>query len=227
MKKNHRRQLNNSGMTLIEMIVSFALLAIFLVAASAFITSITSIYYQVKGETYARQVSDILLQKIESEIDGAKFGKDEVNSKNNPKITVGYTGKQDADVGVGDTIDLVDKTDTHIRISRLSDSENNKNGELIIHYYPVGSSVARDWKFDKSVYNGFYVEELHFVRGDKIGSFPSASDYGVDSSGEYGKDVVVVFMKLHSEKYADYYTFRFIKMYNYSGSSSGMGNENG
>lgn len=215
MIKRHKVQLNNYGITMIEMIVSFALLAIFLVAASMFISSITSLYYSVKGETYARQVSDILMQKIESEIDGAKFGNDEVNSKSNPKITVGKPTNQSVDEGIGDTIDLIDKTDTHIRIFRSSNESNPTSGEIVVHYYPIGSSSAIDWKFDDSVYNGYRVEELHFIRGDQLNSFSAASDYGLDTSAQYGKDVVVVCLKLNSDKYSDFYSYRFIKMYNY------------
>ena len=58
----------NKGTTLIEMIVAFALLGIFLSVATAVIVRIANLYYDIKGETYAEQVSDILLEKISSEI---------------------------------------------------------------------------------------------------------------------------------------------------------------
>ena len=45
---------NNQGTTLVEMLVCFVLLAIFLVAAFSIITHIASLYFQVKGETYGK-----------------------------------------------------------------------------------------------------------------------------------------------------------------------------
>ena len=68
-KANHEKRIEkhltgNAGTTLIEMIVCFALLAIFVTAAASIIASTTNLYYQVKGETYSGQVSDILLEKI-------------------------------------------------------------------------------------------------------------------------------------------------------------------
>ena len=64
---------DNQGSTLVEMIVCFALLGIFMACAAALITSITSIYYTIKGEIYSREVSDIVMTKIVSEIDGAMY----------------------------------------------------------------------------------------------------------------------------------------------------------
>ena len=66
----------NAGTTLVEMIVCFALLAIFVTAAASIIASTTNLYYQVKGETYSGQVSDILTEKIASTVEGAKCGND-------------------------------------------------------------------------------------------------------------------------------------------------------
>ena len=115
------------------MIVSFALLAIFLVAASAFIGTITNLFYNIKGETYSRQVSDILLQKLESEIDGSKYEK---NSDNNLKILAGFDSDTEADVG--NVIDLYDKTDTHVKIYSVKAGEpDSQKDEIKIYYYPI------------------------------------------------------------------------------------------
>ena len=207
--KRNNNCINNRGMTLVEMIVSFALLAIFLASAAAIIGTITSMYFEIKGENYSRQVSDIILEKIESEIDGAKF--ESGGTINEPKIQKSITGNDEVGVDEGPAIVLTDKTDTKLKM--YSD-----NGELVIHYYPIGDSYgSTDWKFDKSVYNHFTIDELIFVKGDKLGSSGvDCSEFGLDNPGTYGPDIMVVFLKIHSARYGDYYSYRFVKMYNYT-----------
>ena len=40
------------------------------------------------------------------------------------------------------------------------------------------------------------------------------AEYGMNTSGvQYGDDVVVVFLKLSSAQYGDYYFYRVVKMY--------------
>lgn len=214
MKKCKLRQknncINNKGMTLIEMIVSFALLAIFLVSAAAIIGTMTSMYFEIKRENYSRQVTDIILEKVESEIDGAEYKKEAVSE--NLRIQSSTGADTGGSLDTGDTIILSDKTGTKVKV--YADS-----GELIVYYYPIGDSYsATNWKFDKSVYNSFKVEELLFVKGDKISGFGRAAEFGLTNPGTYGKDIVVVFLKVHSPEYGDYYAYRFVKMYNYTGS---------
>ena len=200
--------IKNKGMTLIEMIVSFALLALFLASAAAIIGTITGMFFEVKRENYARQVTDIILEKVESEIDGAEYKEDAVGE--NLRIQSSAGADTGGSLDLGDTIILSDKTGTKVKV--YADS-----GELIVYYYPIGESYsATNWKFDKSVYNYYTVEELLFVRGDKIGEFGRASEFGLTNPGTYGKDVVGVFLKVHSPEYGDYYAYRLVKMYNYT-----------
>ena len=63
----------NAGTTLIEMVISFALLGLFVACATVVITYVTNLYYHVRGESYARQVGDIVVNKIQSEIAGATY----------------------------------------------------------------------------------------------------------------------------------------------------------
>lgn len=195
----------HKGTTLIEVIVCFMLLSIFMVCASILISSITSMYYNIKGEIYSREVSDIMLQKITSELDGAEYFED--SNDYNPSIKD------------NNTINLCDKTDTYLNISA-------KDGNLVVHYYdilykvnnkpdPNASLSATDWEFDDSVLNGFELTDLKFyVNGDTISS-DDIDKYGlsgVDLS-QYDKNVVLVLMSLHSDKYEDYYYYKFVKMY--------------
>ena len=213
--KKKKNCISNKGMTLIEMIVSFALLAIFLASAAAIIGTITSMYFEIKGENYSRQVSDIVMEKVESEIDGSKYKVG--NDKENLRILSTATSDSNDSEEKGRALILTDKTNTKIKLYSDPDSK-----ELIIHYYPIGDSYeATDWKFDKSVYNHFSIEELYFIRGDKIGDDSvgiDISEYGLEgiSAGTYGKEIVGVFLKIHSSRYGDYYSYRLVKMYNYS-----------
>ena len=200
--------IDNKGMTLIEMIVSFALLAIFLASAAAIIGTVTSMYFEIKSENYSRQVTDIVMEKIESEIDGSKY------KAGKPKDNLRIDNSTSTDTGVtptfGDSIILTDKTNTKVKIYA-------EDGELVVHYYKIGDEYeAVDWKFDKNVYKYFRVEDLIFVKGDSINTFSRNAEFGLTNPGTYGNDIVGVYLKLHHPQYGDYYSYRLVKMYNYS-----------
>ncbi len=200
----------NSGTTLVEMIVSFALLSIFLASAAAIISLIANQYYHIKGETYSKQVADIVMQKVASEIAGAKYEKapeeGTAESKINPSVTSDFK-----------RITLSDRTDTRLTLRA-------EDGKLLAEYEgftdaenEANSRAATTWRFDDGVYNGYTISELYFVPGDQLDSFrasvSNASAYGFPEDLNYGSDVYIVFMKLHSEKYEDYYVYRVIKAY--------------
>ncbi|MBR1772956.1 MAG: prepilin-type N-terminal cleavage/methylation domain-containing protein [Eubacterium sp.] len=220
-KKNSKKSisvLNNKGTTLVEMLVCFMMLAIFLVAAFSIITNVSSLYYQVKGETYGKQVSDILMNKIQSEVEGAKFGGD--------VILIGDgTTEGTADNPTGSNITLYDKTDTRVMIFSESASAVDSDNVLKIKYYgfndPSDSSKSRStntWQYDKKMYNGYKVSELRFIKGSALGTGTNktlASSYGITNTDDYDDDVMVVLLNLDSDHYGEYKTYRFIKMYNY------------
>ena len=195
----------NAGTTLVEMIVCFALLAIFVTAAASIIASTTNLYYQVKGETYSGQITDILMEKIASEIEGAKY--DDSEYKDTPKI-----GTQD---GIS-YIDLYNRSETHIRMCA-------QNNELLVYYYRINNTTdvnlnrdATIWKFDEKMYNGYKVEELMFIPGNEISTHKAKlSEYGFDADAvQYDNNIVLVLLAIDSGKYGTYRTVRPIKMYN-------------
>ena len=72
-----QRQLNkDTGFTLVELIVCFALLGIFMVCAMLIISSVMGIYYHAKGVDTGRQVADMVATKVVGEIEGAVTGAD-------------------------------------------------------------------------------------------------------------------------------------------------------
>ena len=231
--KGHNRILrSDAGTTLIEMVVAFALLGIFLVAASSIISTITGMFYHIKAETYSKQVSDIVLEKVSSEIEGAVW---EDGSGDNLKILASEdideakASASDADAledeDQGECVVLFDKTDTKIMMYA-------EEGRLIVHYFDISRGSehynATDWTFSDSVYNDYSVKDLVFVHGDgeKLEDFldtkitvngketTQGELYGLATTAEYGSDVVVVFLHIKSERYGDYYTYRFVRMYN-------------
>ena len=62
----------NQGLTLVEMIVTFMLIGLFMIAASKVIANTVSVYYTAKGTANGMQVSSIIASKIRGEIEGAR-----------------------------------------------------------------------------------------------------------------------------------------------------------
>lgn len=172
-------------------------------------------YYHVKGETYSKQVSDIIMEKAVAEISGAKYK--DGDSYNNPKLD------NEKDKLYGSSISMYDNTDT--RVSLYVDyDDNGKNGELCVHYAEIQDNddeknrEATTWKFDREVYKGFFISDFQMVRGDGLAGTTGTSlleeyDITLDAS-KYDKSVMVIFMTIDSDKYGEYKTVRFVNMYN-------------
>lgn len=217
-RKFHSKYIgSNKGFTMVEMIVTFLLLSIFLVCAATIIGYISQLYYHVKGETYSKQVSDILIEKAVSEIDGAKYKDGDVY--NNPKLD------DDNDKKVGSSISMYDKTDTRVKLYVDYGSDGTGNdGQLCINYAEIQDASdssrnrnATTWRFSNEVYNGFYISDFKLVRGDALDAEGAdiVDEYGLTGDmSVYDKSVMVIFMTLYSDKYGEYKCTRFVKMYN-------------
>ncbi|MCR4642549.1 MAG: prepilin-type N-terminal cleavage/methylation domain-containing protein [Lachnospiraceae bacterium] len=226
----------NKGSTLIEMLVCFLLLAVFMSAAAVVISNITNIYFDVQGQTSGRQLANILLEKICGEIEGAKISKDDTYTW--PVI---YRDPADAQANnlSGFKIDLYDRTDTHIQMYA-------EEGELKIRYFEINpdkedssetyKEAHRDetiWTFDANVYQDYRLSSLRFVPANK-GYVNAVSDNtaledlarGIMRSGtdvetapemaDYPGNVVGVYLTLDSSRYGKFYAYKYVKMYNIS-----------
>ena len=209
--KKWKNRRGNAGSTLVEMIVCFALLSIFISSAAMIIASVTNLYYQVKGETYSRQVADILIEKLASEIEGAKYNEEMGFGDNgNPVIKYDYTTASPTEKV--STITLYDRTDTLVTLYE-------DDGEVLIEYAPINrKDYEREgtiWHFDSGVYNQYRVKDLKFVPGDKTPSVYGVDtvSYGVGNTALYKRNVVVVFLTIESPKYGEYKTVRPVKMF--------------
>ena len=201
---------NNRGTTLIEMIVCFALMGIFIAAAAAIIASITALYYNIKGEIYSREVSDIVLEKVASELDGAEYFKTAFMGGVNPQIID------------NESIELFDKTDTYVNIGL------DENKGIYVYYHGINATEDKDrrnntyWYFDEKMYNGFNITDMKFygcgeaTTDINFGSSVEASTYGLSGVNleDYDGNVVLVLLQLHSGRYGDYTYYRFVRMYN-------------
>lgn len=175
MKKKEKRvkarqgKLNNRGFTLAEMIVSFALTGLFMVAAGKVIVNTTMVYYEAKGITNGMQVSSVLSAKIGSEIESASA---------DDEIVVGTDHDQ---------IALSDAGGTPIVIG------TNADGYLSIHYDAGADEDKSNWTFDKKTYMGYTIKELTFSqpKGDYANNIIYMSltltspKYGDYSVGKY------------------------------------------
>ena len=211
MKFLRKRKLNtnkNKGMTLVEMIVCFALLSIFVTVSTLVISNVITLYYRVRGESYARQVGDIVAKKITSELSGAEYAND---SSIDPIIEKKNPNDETVD---GNVITVVDSTDTKI-------SMYAEDGILKIYYHKITDENDSDnnrepviWTFDKKMYNGYQIDSLDFAQACSSKNTALSTKYDVTASTDYPTNVIVVYMKLSSPKYGKFTIVRYVKMYN-------------
>lgn len=213
MKFLRKRKLNtnknkNKGMTLVEMIVCFALLSIFVTVSTLVISNVITLYYRVRGESYARQVGDIVAKKITSELSGAEYAND---SSIDPIIEKKNPNDETVD---GNVITVVDSTDTKI-------SMYAQDGILKIYYHKITDENDSDnnrepviWTFDKKMYNGYQIDSLDFAQACSSKNTALATKYDVTATTDYPTNVIVVYMKLSSPKYGKFTVVRYVKMYN-------------
>lgn len=181
-----KRKQNHAGTTMVEMIVTFALLSLFMVAASRVISYTTTIYYQAKGSATGLEVSTMLSNKMIGMIEGA-VGSPEV-------VKDAYTAS--------DSIRFTDATESVVTISAqpLADSEGRQTGPyLTIHYDPAQKGAISyeetDFRYDPKAYLGYVLTNLRFQ----------------DPGEDYPDNVVKMEMTLHSEKYGDFTSVYYIK----------------
>lgn len=197
-----RRKLNNRGTTLVEMMVTFALVGIFMVAASQVIAHTMNIYFHVKSVTYGQQVSNIVMRKIVNMVEGAQ----QESGSGDIAMKISTDGK---------IIEFYDKTSSHVAITK------NDNNVVVVHYYPVdvggnasGGYDAVDWTFDKKAYMDFKVDTLTF---EQLGS-------GADSN--YAPNVIRVTLEISNPAYGNFVTTEYVECYNFKNYSKIDGSSN-
>lgn len=144
---------NNRGTTLAEMIVTFALVGIFMVSASAIISSAILMHSELNAVMYAESVGEMLLDKVTGELAGAQDKGNQSMKLKEASITGETTG------------DGVSFCDRDGRESELY----VKDGRLILHYGEqvtvkdngeVMTNPEQDWQFDDKAYMGYRIRDI-------------------------------------------------------------------
>lgn len=133
------------GTTLVEVVVSFALISIFLLAATSALSTALDTFSRMQATTHAITVSDTILDKIEGELSSAMAdsGQIHVGTVSGVSAVSFYTGSG---------------SPVYLSAGSASDGKNY----LVMHYYPVLGGDAYDWSFDSKMYQGFSIASLEF-----------------------------------------------------------------
>ena len=189
----------NQGLTLVEMIVTFMLIGLFMIAASKVIANTVSVYYTAKGTANGMQVSSIIASKIRGEIEGARDATITTEVKNEDG-TGFLTNIKDIETGYN-KIEFTDAQGSHVYIGV------NEEGYLVVHYYPVvvasGEVKSTDWVFDQKAYMGYSIKELKFTQ----------------PKGDYADNIIYMSLTLHSSRYGDFTYTEYIQCYNLDANS--------
>lgn len=139
---------DKSGMTLVELMVTFLLLGMLMAAAIATLSPAMNVMAKISNMSRAQGVADILMEKVCGEV-GSSTGQVQIDS-GNEKIS--YTDKKGRSV---------------IMYAKETDGEKR----LVLHYQ--ASSIAEggaaatkgvDWTFSKKMYMNQEIKELKFER---------------------------------------------------------------
>ena len=144
---------NQKGATLIEVIVTFALIGLFLLAATTAVSAAMNAFYRMEAISRAIVVSDTILDKAEGELSMA--------SADGAELCLG--GEVSGD-GFWNTICFYTANGNPARMK--SEDAGDGKGRFSLYYYPVqnssGSAAGTDWTFDEKLYQGFWITELSF-----------------------------------------------------------------
>lgn len=150
MKRKLRKILlhDKSGMTLVELMVTFLLLGILMAAAIAALSPAMNVMARISNMSRAQSVTDILMEKICGEV-GSAAGQVQIDS-----------GK-----------DKISYTDKKGRMVIMSAKEEAGEKRLVLHYQAVsiseGGKPAKkgvDWSFSKKTYMNQEIKTLEFER---------------------------------------------------------------
>lgn len=194
-KKNKTKKLNNAGMTLIELVVSFALLGLFMVAATKVISNTVTLYYSAKSITNGLQVSNIISAKIESELESALCDAT-IQTDCSMLITEPSSiTTPDGEITGGSKVEFYDHSGSHLTIGL------DENSYLVLHYFDQTnpSGAGDDWKFDDASYMGYNIKQLVISK----------------AGAQYKGNILRVDLVLYSSKYGEYSSTNYIECYNY------------
>lgn len=201
-----RKHFGKAGTTLVELIVTFALIGIFMTAAASMLTSSLRLFTRMQSTSRAILVSDNLLDKITGEISAAK-------TFNSNSEQDGYYFWLEPGVEQSRWIVFQNRNASPIALFASESTATGKadtaamgEGQLFLKYYKIsGAEEYRDqeeidWHYDSRIYMGYKISDLHF-------SIEDPEDH---------PDVVRVDMTLtHTKTGFTYESFRYARCYNF------------
>lgn len=192
-RRRHECKLHSSaGATLIELVVTCALIVIFMSGVALILPSALKLYNQIRGITYAKQVSGVIINKIRGELETAQNGAVTImQDANGHSSIIAFQNSNGNDV----TITLTDAASPDYKRWFVEKFD----AYTITQYGGVGSTAqigAMDWTFDPKTYMGFWMSSMTFSKEKN--------------------DTICVNIKLTSDKYGEYATMEYIKLYNYN-----------
>lgn len=148
-----RQVRDNRGTTLAEMIVTFALIGIFLVAAAGIISSSVILHGNLTSTMHAQSVGLTLLDKVSGELAAAQ-------PKGGRSLIIGEG--QTAGGSLGEGVAFYDREGNEVRgfvregrlVFAYEESVKvNERGEVLV-------SPEREWKLDDKAYMGYQITDM-------------------------------------------------------------------
>lgn len=188
---------NNKGFTLVELITTFALLGLFMIAAARVISYVIGIYYAAQGTSYGLEVSNMISNKIIGQIENASSINTYMIDGIEDPVKIPYI----FDGGDIDELKMVDGTGSVVTFS-IDDTTK----VLKIHYdetknYDATEGTgyaATDWYFDEDAYMGYSISKFNLTQ----------------AGDEYPDNVIRLDLAVDSPKYGEFESYYYIKCFN-------------
>ncbi len=195
--KGNKSLADNRGFTLVEMVTTFALLGIFLVAVTRMISYTVTLYHETQGAAFGMQVNDMIAARVRGVIEDStlivtdynyvyKLRDEERTELESNGFDKGFL------VGGDDHILLKDGNEVAVEISV------DENGFLVIKYNEIPDEYeVHEWKFDEKAYIGYKIKDITFAMAE--------------SRGIYEPNVVYMRLTIESGKYGEYTSEYYIR----------------
>ena len=178
-KKLFRTIKNNDGFSLIELIVAFMLLSIFMTAACTLLTNYTKLYTQINTMALGENVAETVMSTIEDSI--SRSSSVEIDDD---KYLVDGTFKD------GDRLVYKTPNGNTIILYAFDDSDPDDNGILrLLQSKTFPDPTADDskkWSLGKEAYMKYRISELNFEK------------YSKSTGNDAHKNIVYVTMKIRN-----------------------------
>lgn len=142
--KNKNFSKDNRGVTLTEMVVTFALVGIFMASAISIISSAVITHSELTASMYAQSVGEMLLDKVTGELAAAR-------ADDGRSITLGMVSAESAEETYGDSVVFYDREGKPVICTV-------EEGLLHFHYEDF------DWALDSKAYMGFRITQMGIKR---------------------------------------------------------------